>query len=236
MGLESHAAIRTTHWEILRRVIGGVQRLSRSEEENDVPGRLNWRWQCVLHTMAFSDIEELGHRFAGNATQHSSRTPAAPAPAPVPAPALAPAPGLATSAATLPRVSSAIKQRRLARLDAAGHGNVHLGTRGGIRPVTHQVALQQELLNYRSQNVEADVCGFSLPGFWLRKSEPMLAQGTGELAAAPYLPHFALLAHLYHGVEETSCQAERNFSSLSVLIGTSRASLRIHLRWSRLCS
>ena len=133
----------------------------------------------------------------------------------------------------MPRVPSEIEQRRLARLDAAEHGNVHMGTRGRIRPVTHQVALQQELLNHRGQNVEADVCGFSLPGFWLRKSEPMLAQSTGELAAASYLPHFALLAHLYHGVEETSCQAERNVSSLSVLIGTSRASLRIHLRWSR---
>ena len=216
MGLESHAAIRTIHWEILRLVIGGVQRLSQSEEENDVPGRLDWRWQCVLHTMAFSDIEELGHRFAGNATQHSSRTPAAP-----------------HQLQCMPRVPSEIEQRRLARLDAAEHGNVHMGTRGRIRPVTHQVALQQELLNHRGQNVEADVCGFSLPGFWLRKSEPMLAQSTGELAAASYLPHFALLAHLYHGVEETSCQAERNVSSLSVLIGTSRASLRIHLRWSR---
>ena len=33
MGLESDAAIRTTHWEMLRAVFGGVERLSRSEEE-----------------------------------------------------------------------------------------------------------------------------------------------------------------------------------------------------------
>ena len=59
------------------------------------------------------------------------------------------------------------------------------------------------------------MCGFSLPGFWRRKSEPALAQGTGELVVPPELPHLALLACLYHAVEATSCQAERNFSSLS---------------------
>ena len=69
------------------------------------------------------------------------------------------------------------------------------------------------------------MCGFSLPGFWLSKSEPTLAQGTGELVAPPDLPHLVLLARLYHGVEATSCQAERNFSPLSVLIGTLRASM-----------
>ncbi|CAN0454320.1 unnamed protein product, partial [Ascophyllum nodosum] len=39
------------------------------------------------------------------------------------------------------------------------------------------------------------------------------------------LPYLALLARLFHGVVATSCQAERNFSSLSFLIGTLRASM-----------
>ena len=64
-----------------------------------------------------------------------------------------------------------------------------------------------------------------LPGFWLRKSEPTLAHGTGELVAPPDLPHLALLARPYHGVEAISCQAERNFSSLLFLIGTLRANM-----------
>ena len=87
----------------------------------------------ALQTIAISDIEELGHHFVGNVTQTSRRTPApapapapalapAPASAPPPAPASAPAPGLATPAVTLPRVSSVMEQRRLARLAAAGHG------------------------------------------------------------------------------------------------------------------
>ena len=50
--------------------------------------------------------------------------------------------------------------------------------------MTHHVALQRELIDYRAQNVEADVCGFSLPGFWLRKSESTLAQGT--TGSAPF--------------------------------------------------
>ena len=67
---------------------------------------------------------------------------------------------------------------------------VHIGHRGGGQSVTHHVALRQEQLiaNYRGKNVEADVCGFSLPGFWLRKSESTLAQGTGEIVAPPDLP------------------------------------------------
>ena len=83
-------------------------------------------------------------------------------------------------AVTLPRVPSVIEQRRLARLAAAGHGGSSHGAQGGgVQPVIHHVDLRLEHTNYRGQNVEADVCGFSLPGFWLRKSKPTLAQGTG---------------------------------------------------------
>ena len=68
------------------------------------------------------------------------------------------------------------------------------------------------------------MCGFSLPDFWLRKSEPTLAQGTGELVAPPDLSHLALLARLYHGVEATSCKRSATFLP-SVLISTLWASM-----------
>ena len=38
------------------------------------------------------------------------------------------------------------------------------------------------------------------------------------------MSHLALLARLYHGVEATNCQAERNFSALALLIGNMRSS------------
>ena len=135
MGVEIDAAICTTHWEMLRAVFGGVQRLSRPEEEKGVRGPHD----CigggnVLHTMiAFSDIEKFGHRVVGNNMQHSSRIPA-PAPAPAPTPVPAPNPGLVTPAATLPRVSSVMEQRRLARLAAAGDGR---SSSNGNRGVYH---------------------------------------------------------------------------------------------------
>ena len=70
------------------------------------------------------------------------------------------------------------------------------------------------------------MCGFSLPRFWLRESEPTLAQGTGELVVLSDLPHLALLGRLHHGVEATSVTKwGSSFSSLSVLIGILRASM-----------
>ena len=38
------------------------------------------------------------------------------------------------------------------------------------------------------------------------------------------MPHLAFLARLYHGVEATSCQAERNFYALALLMGNMRSS------------
>ena len=34
----------TPYWKMLHALFGGVQRLSRSEEEKGVRGRLHWRW------------------------------------------------------------------------------------------------------------------------------------------------------------------------------------------------
>ena len=100
-----------------------------------------------------------------------------------------------------------------------------MGHRGGDTTCNTPLRPSTET-NYRGQNVEADVCGFSLPGFWLRKSESILVQGTGDLVAPPYLSKYlAHIARLYHGVEAISCQAQRNFSSLSFLIDTLRASM-----------
>ena len=101
------------------RISGFLDPRRKMMSEDDCIGGSN-----ALQTMAISDIEELGHHFVGNVAQTSRRTPA-------PAPAPAPAPGLATPAVTLPRVSSVMEQRRLARLAAAGHGGSSHGAHGG---------------------------------------------------------------------------------------------------------
>ena len=95
-------------------------RRKRASEDDCIGGGI------VLHTMVISGIEELGHRFVGNVKQHSRETPA-----PASAPAPVAAPGLATPAATLPRVSSVMEQRRLARLAAARYGSSSHGAQWG---------------------------------------------------------------------------------------------------------
>lgn len=104
----------------------------------------------------------------------------------------------------LPRVPSVIEHRRLGRFAASGYEVGLHGAQGGVsQPMTHHVALKQELTQYRRQRVEADVCGFSLPGVRPRKSYLTLAQGTGEFVMPPYLPHLALLGRLYHEIKVT---------------------------------
>ena len=39
------------------------------------------------------------------------------------------------------------------------------------------------------------------------------------------MPYLAFIARLYHGIEATSCQVERNFSGLAHLIGDQRSSM-----------
>ena len=50
------------------------------------------------------------------------------------------------------------------------------------------------------------MCGFSLRGFWLGKSELTPAQGTDELVTPPDVPHLALLARVYRGIEDRGDQ------------------------------
>lgn len=70
------------------------------------------------------------------------------------------------------------------------------------------------------QPEEEDV---SLLGFWPRTTASTTCTSTGEAQVA--MPPLALLALLFHGVECTSCQAERNVSAPSNIIGTLRSSM-----------
>ena len=63
--------------------------------------------------------------------------------------------------------------------------------------------------------------GFNLLGFCIDSTCPT----TGTVTSPAEMPYLAFLARLYHGVEATSCQAERNFSALANLIGDLRSSM-----------
>ena len=120
-----------------------------------------------------------------------------------------------------------MEQRRANRLAAAGSAGVagDEAESGSGPSITHKVRVLRELTRYVAEGVELEEDGFSLPGFWRRRGSPKLSQATGEVIEEAAMPHLALLARLYHGVEATSCQVERNFSALALLIGNMRSSM-----------
>ena len=69
---------------------------------------------------------------------------------------------------------------------------------------------------YLAEDPHLEENDFSLFQFRLCRSKGTCAE-TGEVEAG--LPYVALVAQLCNGIESTSCQAERNFSALSFLIG-----------------
>ena len=65
----------------------------------------------------------------------------------------------------------------------------------------------------------ADVDGFDFLGFWHREGNASTCPTTGKILAPADMPYLAVIAGLFHAIDGTSCQAERNFSSLAHLLG-----------------
>ena len=85
---------------------------------------------------------------------------------------------------------------------------------------------------YVAEDSHPEEDDFSLLQFWERRGKASTYAETDEVK--PGLPYLALIARLYHGIESTSCQAERNFSALSNVIGTLRSSmlpLKVEKMW-----
>ena len=205
--------------------------------------------ECVngspdVKQFAINELKDVADLFAGLAPQQTTVPAAsASAPAPAPASALAPAPappptpapggdGVTRPLAKKPRVLSVMEQRRAYRLAAAGSaGAAGDEAESGSGPgITHKVRVLQGLTRYVTEGVELEKDGFSLPGFWRQRGSPKLPQATGEVIEEAAMPHLALPARLYHGVEATSCQTERNFSALALLIGNMRSSMYVRLQ------
>ena len=65
----------------------------------------------------------------------------------------------------------------------------------------------------------------NLLGLWNRRGTESVCPTTSKVTSPVELPYVAFIARLYHGIEATSCQAERIFSALAHLIGDLRSSM-----------
>ena len=65
---------------------------------------------------------------------------------------------------------------------------------------------------------------FDLLEYWRARAVDGL-DASGKVVAPARWPHVALVARVFAGIDTTSCQAERNFSSLKLVVSDLRASL-----------
>ena len=66
---------------------------------------------------------------------------------------------------------------------------------------------------------------FDLLNAWKSYATDGVDAKTGNIITPARLPHIGLLARLHLGIDATSCQAERNFSALSALLGDLQSNL-----------
>ena len=120
------------------------------------------------------------------------------------------------------KFSSDLEERRLKRLAKSKASNAS-SSPSPVTTVRRSAIIEKEMRMYLAEDSHLEENDFSLLQFWLRRSKPSTCVETGEVEAG--LPYLALIARLYNGIESTSCQAERNFSALSFLIGSLRSSI-----------
>ena len=167
---------------------------------------------AALKTRAEEDLKGVIAEFADAQTQ-----PSAPAPAPV----LDFEPGESTPKK---KRLSRLEERREARVKAAAGGG---GDSGSAEPQTavtgRRVLIGREVLVYLAEQDKLDVDAFNLMGFWNQRGTDSVCPTTSTITFPAEVPYLAFIARLYHGIEATSCQADRNFSALAHLIGDLRS-------------
>ena len=70
-----------------------------------------------------------------------------------------------------------------------------------------------------------EVDDFDIPVLWNRRGSDSVCPTTGKVTSPAEMVYLSFIARLFHGVEATRCQAERNFSALAHLIGDLRNSM-----------
>ena len=126
------------------------------------------------------------------------------------------------------------KKKKLSRLEArreernksaAGGGGGSSGVGSQVPGTPRHVLIGREVLVYLAEQEQMDVDDFDLFGFWNRRGSDSVCPTTGKVTSPAEMPYLSFIARLFHGVEATSCQAERNFSALAHLIGDLRSSM-----------
>ncbi|CAN0245727.1 unnamed protein product [Ascophyllum nodosum] len=167
---------------------------------------------AALRTRAEEDLKGVIAKFADAQTQPS---------APVPAPVLDVEP--AKPPPKKKRLSR-LEGRREARVRAAAGGGGDSGSAEPQAAVTgRRVLIGREVLVYLAEQGQLDVDAFNLLGFWNRRSTDSVCPTTSTVTSPAEMPFLAFIARLYHGIETTSCQAERKFLALAHLIGDLRS-------------
>ena len=108
-----------------------------------------------------------------------------------------------------------IRERERLAMEVAPSRAVKPGTR------SREQALQMEFAEYM---LEDPVDETDLLMYWKGKSTAAV-DPDGHEVVRPRWPHLALLARLHAGVDNTSCEAERNFSALALTASDLRSSL-----------
>ena len=109
---------------------------------------------------------------------------------------------------------------------AAAGGGSDSGSAEPQATVTgRRVVIRREVLVYLAEQGELNVDAFNLLGFWNRRGIDSVCPATSTVTSPAEMPYLAFIARLYHGIEATSCQAERNVSALAHLIGYLRRRL-----------
>ena len=120
------------------------------------------------------------------------------------------------------RKFSRLEQRRQAKLKSAAdaRGSGAGGSSIATPVMSRRTLMGLELLVYSAEEDQADVDGFvGLLGFWHRKGTARFCPTTGKILSPADMPYLTVIARLFHAIDATSCQAERNFSSLAHPIG-----------------
>ena len=146
----------------------------------------------------------------------------------------APVVGMETVEPAPKKKLSRLEERRAARVKAVAGGGGGAERQAAV--TGRRVLIGREVLVYLPEEDHVDVDDFNLLGFWNQRGTDSLCPTTGKVTSPAEMPYLAFIARLYHGIEATSCQAERKFSALAHLIGGLRSSIMLAYKVERMMS